>query len=121
MKNENWEKEFDDWFTQYRSDEDRDYWVLEEPLKAFISSLLTTAKEEGLNEGLSTANKGKLYNLVLEKGAQGERNRIIKLAKGMRIRCESDIPVRLCGVCIRNQTLTDLLPLLSAPQETAEN
>lgn len=83
------------------------YWHLrEKDIKKLIKffrqkfqQLIEEARNKGLDEGLATANRGKLYNLVVEKTRQKERERIIKHLKNYLIEkeplCEQNVLLTL--------------------------
>lgn len=69
-----WEEKFKVLFTQYRSDEDRDYYCLEEPIKQFIHSLLQERDEMAAKYG----------NERYSEGITQERDRVIGILEGMK-------------------------------------
>lgn len=68
-----WEERFKDWFTQYRSDEDRDYYCLEEPIKQFISKLLQEERDKNYIDGQNDKENNEKF---MYRGASQERARI---------------------------------------------
>ena len=52
-------------------------------MKAFIEAEKELSRQEGLDEGLATANKGKLYEIVVEKAKQEAYKEVVKMAEEM--------------------------------------